>query len=65
VYACICRAVTTDEVSAAIDEGAATVKAVAKATRACTLCGMCRVRISSMLAERSAECPVHALPATA
>jgi bacterioferritin-associated ferredoxin len=65
VFACICRAVTTDEVNAAIDDGAATVKAVAQATRACTLCGMCRVRITTMLAERAGECPVHGLPAIA
>jgi bacterioferritin-associated ferredoxin len=44
--------VTSDQVSAAIDDGAATLKSVAKATRACTSCGMCRERIAGMLAER-------------
>jgi NAD(P)H-nitrite reductase large subunit len=44
--------VTTDQVSTAIDSGAATVAAVARATRACTSCGMCRERIAGMLAER-------------
>jgi bacterioferritin-associated ferredoxin len=53
VFACICRAVTSDEVGAAIDNGAATVAAVAKATRACTSCGMCRDRIRDMLGEGS------------
>jgi bacterioferritin-associated ferredoxin len=53
VFACICRAVTSDEVGAAIDDGAATLAAVAKATRACTGCGMCRDRIRAMLGERS------------
>lgn len=52
MFACICRAVTSDEVAAAIDDGAATVKAVAMATRACTGCGMCRERIRAMLGER-------------
>jgi bacterioferritin-associated ferredoxin len=32
MFACICRAVTSDEVAAAIDDGAATVQAVARAT---------------------------------
>jgi bacterioferritin-associated ferredoxin len=53
VFACICRAVTRDEVNTAIDDGAATVAAVAKATRACTSCGTCRDRIRSMISERS------------
>lgn len=50
MFACICRAVTTDQVSAAIDSGASTLSAVARATRACTSCGMCRERIAGMLA---------------
>jgi bacterioferritin-associated ferredoxin len=53
VFACICRAVTSDEVNAAIDDGAATLQAVAKATRACTSCGTCRDRIRAMLGERA------------
>lgn len=57
MFACICRAVTRDEVSAAIDDGAATMAAVSKATGACTGCGTCRDRIRSMLGERAAPCP--------
>ena len=57
MFACICRAVTTDQVSAAIDGGAATVAAVAKATRACTGCGTCRDRIVGMISEHSGGCP--------
>lgn len=53
MFACICRAVTCDEVTAAIDNGAATLKAVAKATRACTSCGTCRARIQGMLGEQA------------
>jgi bacterioferritin-associated ferredoxin len=61
VFACICRAVTRDQVSTAIDNGAATVEAVSRATRACTGCGTCRERIEGMLGERAAHCPVKAL----
>jgi bacterioferritin-associated ferredoxin len=57
VFACICRAVTSDEVGAAIDNGAATVAAVARATGACTRCGICRDRIRGMLSQQSEPCP--------
>jgi bacterioferritin-associated ferredoxin len=57
VFACICRAVTSDEVGAAIDNGAATVAAVARATGACTGCGLCRDRIRGMLSEQGEPCP--------
>jgi bacterioferritin-associated ferredoxin len=57
VFACICRAVTSDDVGVAMDNGAATVAAVAKATRACTSCGICRDRIRAMLGERDAQSP--------
>jgi bacterioferritin-associated ferredoxin len=60
VFACICRAVTSDEVSAAIDKGAATLAQVAKATGACTSCGTCKDRIRGMLGERGAG-PLAAL----
>lgn len=63
MFACICRAVTSDEVGAAIDNGAATLAAVAKATRACTGCGMCRDRIRAMLGERSEPGPRVGVPA--
>jgi bacterioferritin-associated ferredoxin len=67
VFACICRAVTSDEVSAAIDDGAATIQAVARATGACTgsRCGHCRERIAGMLGERAQACPLKALIAQA
>ena len=61
MFACICRAVTSDQVSAAIDNGAATVEAVSRATRACTGCGTCRDRIESMIGQRAAPCPLKAL----
>jgi len=67
VFACICRAVTSDEVGAAIDNGAVTVAAVARATGACTRCGICRDRIRGMLGEPSEPCPrvVAVAPAAA
>jgi bacterioferritin-associated ferredoxin len=61
VFACICRAVTKDRVSTAIDNGAATVEAVSRATGACTGCGTCRDRIEGMIGERARACPLKAL----
>ena len=61
MFACICRAVTSDRVSTAIDNGAATVEAVSSATGACTGCGTCRDRIESMISERAQLCPLKAL----
>jgi bacterioferritin-associated ferredoxin len=62
VFACICRAVTSDQVTAAIDEGAATIQAVARATGACTAgrCGHCRERIAGMIGERAQACALMA-----
>ncbi len=59
MFACICRAVTTDQVNAAIDSEAATLSAVARASRACTGCGMYRERIADMLATIKAERPLE------
>ena len=61
MFACICRAVTSDRVSTAIDNGATTVEAVSTATGACTGCGTCRDRIQSMIGERAGQCPLKAL----
>ena len=57
MFACVCRAVTSEDVGAAMDNGAATVAAVARATGACTRCGICKDRIRSMLGERAEPCP--------
>jgi bacterioferritin-associated ferredoxin len=62
LFACICRAVTSDEVTAAIDGGAATVRAVAKATGASTRCGTCRDRIKTMINEHSQARPRVSAP---
>ena len=55
MFACICRAVTSDQVSTAIDSGAVTVKAVSRVTGACTGCGTCLERIRGMLGERTSH----------
>ncbi len=57
MFACICRAVTSDTVSTAIDNGAATLAQVAKATGACTSCGICKDRIRGMLGRDGGACP--------
>jgi bacterioferritin-associated ferredoxin len=61
VFACICRAVTDDEVRAAVDRGATTVKAVANETRAGTGCGTCQDWIKSLIDERGEPCPARKL----
>ena len=61
MFACICHAVTSDEVSAAIDGGAATVEAVGHATGAGTGCGTCQDRIEAMIGGRARQCPLAAL----
>jgi bacterioferritin-associated ferredoxin len=63
VFACICRAVTSDEVSTAIDNGAVTVEAVSMATGAGTGCGTCRDRIANVIGERGRQCPLETLNA--
>ena len=50
MYACICHAVTTAEVDAAVALGAKTVRQVRKATGAGTGCGTCVKRLSCLLA---------------
>ena len=50
MYACICHAVTTAEVDAAVALGATSVKQVRKATGAGAACGTCVKRLSCLLA---------------
>ena len=65
MFACICLAVTSDAVSAAIDDGAASVEDVSDVTGACTGCGTCYDRIDKMIGTRAQACPVKALYAVA
>jgi bacterioferritin-associated ferredoxin len=60
VFACICCAVSVDEVNAAIDAGADTVAAVSDATCAGTGCGTCHERLEGLIEDR-AGCPLAAL----
>jgi bacterioferritin-associated ferredoxin len=64
LYACICHAVTTAEVDAAVALGAKSVRQVRKATGAGSACGTCVKRLSCLLAAaRVADsAPVEAMP---
>ena len=65
MYACICHAVTTAEVDAAVALGAKSVKQVRKATGAGSACGTCVKRLSCLLAAaRVADdlAPVEVMP---
>ena len=61
MYACVCHAVTEDEVVEAIDHGAASVEAVGDTTRAGTCCGSCHDHIEAIIDERCGACPLAAL----
>ena len=54
MYVCICKAVTSVEVEAAIAEGASSVGEVTRACRAGGDCGTCHATIDWMI-ERRAE----------
>jgi bacterioferritin-associated ferredoxin len=55
MYVCICRAVTQDNVRAAIDAGADTVEAVTAACCAGDDCGACHGVIEDMIEDRWGE----------
>jgi len=52
MFVCVCRAVTEQEVRAAIDGGAKTVQAVTRSCCAGDDCGACHGTISDMIEER-------------
>jgi bacterioferritin-associated ferredoxin len=52
MYVCVCKAVTSREVEAAIDGGASSVGEVTRACRAGGDCGTCHATIDKMLAQR-------------
>lgn len=58
MFVCICHAVTEDELTSAIDDGAQTVAAVSTATDAGTSCGTCHDRIDELIEERCGTCPL-------
>jgi bacterioferritin-associated ferredoxin len=57
MYVCICRAVTQNQVKAAIDAGADTVEAVTAACCAGDDCGACHGVIEDMIEDRWGEVP--------
>lgn len=58
---CICNSVSDGDIARAIDEGASTLKEVARRTRAGTCCGSCRESIRDAL-RSVAGADVHAAP---
>jgi bacterioferritin-associated ferredoxin len=58
VFACICHAVTDDEVAVAISMGAATVEAVGNTTGAGTGCGSCQAHLEDLIGEYCGTCPL-------
>jgi bacterioferritin-associated ferredoxin len=61
MYACICKAVTVDQVHEAIDAGADTIEAVGVMTRAGTDCSCCHDHLDEILEARCGSCPLAAL----
>ncbi|MGH8960452.1 MAG: (2Fe-2S)-binding protein [Jatrophihabitantaceae bacterium] len=61
MYACICHAVTVDEVGAAVDSGADSIEAIGAATRAGTNCYCCHDHLEDILDERCRSCPLASL----
>ncbi len=61
---CLCKVVSDKDIRRAIDDGATSVKQVAKCTGAGTGCGACREAIQDQLDER-APCPSLSLIAAA
>jgi bacterioferritin-associated ferredoxin len=58
VFACICHAVTDDEVAAAVSMGAATVEAVGNTAGAGTGCGTCQDHLEGLIGEICRTCPL-------
>jgi bacterioferritin-associated ferredoxin len=61
VYACICTAVTVDEVERAIDAGADSIGAVGAHTSAGTTCGSCHDTLDDLIEARCGSCPLSSL----
>jgi bacterioferritin-associated ferredoxin len=63
VYACICAAVSVDEVHVAIDGGADTIEAIGETTEAGTSCGSCHDHLDELIESRCTSCPLASLVA--
>ena len=60
MYACICSAVTVEQVTAAIDAGADSIDAVGERTTAGTTCGSCHDHLEDLI-ESCGGCPLARL----
>ncbi|MBN9618480.1 MAG: (2Fe-2S)-binding protein [Actinobacteria bacterium] len=61
MYACICTAVTVDQVDQAIGAGAETIEAIGACTTAGTTCGSCHETLADLIEERCGSCPLASL----
>jgi bacterioferritin-associated ferredoxin len=61
VFACICHAVSVDDVNAAIDGGAQSLDAIGESTRAGTSCRNCHQHLDDLIDERCGSCPMAKL----
>ena len=61
MYACICKAVTIDEVEAAVDAGADTIEAVGEVTSAGVTCYTCHDHLDEIIEARCGACPLSRL----
>jgi bacterioferritin-associated ferredoxin len=58
MFACICHAVSVEEVETAVDAGAATIEELGALTRAGTSCGSCQDHLDEIIDARCATCPL-------
>jgi bacterioferritin-associated ferredoxin len=61
VFACVCQAVTEDEVVQAVDAGADTLTAVSIQTSAGTGCGTCHEYLEELIELRCGTCPLASM----
>jgi bacterioferritin-associated ferredoxin len=61
VFACVCRAVTDEQIVRAVDAGADSISAVSLGTGAGTSCGTCHDHIEDLIALRCGPCPLAAM----
>lgn len=51
MYICICRAVTEEDIRAALDDGACTMRELRERLGACSNCGKCGLHVRDLIAE--------------
>ena len=61
MFACICHAVSEDDIAGAVALGADTVLSVGHSTRAGTGCGTCHDHIAEIIERCCGACPLAAL----